>query len=91
MHQNIPQERLFQFFPVGGKSGTLKSWFSGNPTPYIFAKSGTLGNNYNLSGYLVTNSGKILIFSYMNNHYMHSNNNIKEKMQTTFEFLRDNY
>ena len=80
-----------QYFPVGGKSGTLKNWYSGNPKPYIHAKSGTLGNNYNLSGYLVTNSGKILIFSYMNNHYLHSNNAIKEKMQTTFEWLRDNY
>jgi D-alanyl-D-alanine carboxypeptidase/D-alanyl-D-alanine-endopeptidase (penicillin-binding protein 4) len=91
MHKKISQERLFQFFPVGGKSGTLKSWFAGNPKSYIHAKSGTLGNNYNLSGYLVTNSGKILIFSYMNNHYLHSNNAIKEKMQTTFEWLRDNY
>jgi D-alanyl-D-alanine carboxypeptidase/D-alanyl-D-alanine-endopeptidase (penicillin-binding protein 4) len=91
MHKKIPEERLFQFFPVGGKTGTLKSWFSGNPKPYIHAKSGTLGNNYNLSGYLVTNSGKILIFSYMNNHFMHSNADVKKKMQAVFEELRDNY
>ncbi|SDS53109.1 D-alanyl-D-alanine carboxypeptidase / D-alanyl-D-alanine-endopeptidase (penicillin-binding protein 4) [Polaribacter sp. KT25b] len=91
MYQKIPEERLFQFFPVGGKSGTLKNWYAGNPTPYIHAKSGTLGNNYNLSGYLITNSGKVLIFSYMNNHYMHSNADVKKKMQAVFEELRDNY
>ncbi|MCI2229429.1 D-alanyl-D-alanine carboxypeptidase [Polaribacter sp. MSW13] len=91
MYKKIPEERLFQFFPVGGKSGTLKNWFSGIDKPYIHAKSGTLGNNYNLSGYLVTNSGKVLIFSYMNNHYLHSNSAVKKKMQTTFEWLRDNY
>ncbi|WP_299667153.1 D-alanyl-D-alanine carboxypeptidase [uncultured Polaribacter sp.] len=91
MYAKIPQERLFQFFPVGGESGTLKNWFSGNPVPYIYAKSGTLGNNYSLSGYLITKSGKVLILSYMNNHYMHTNNAIKEKMQTTFEWLRDTY
>ncbi|WP_373941698.1 D-alanyl-D-alanine carboxypeptidase [Polaribacter sejongensis] len=91
MHQKIPAKRLFQFFPVGGKTGTLKNWFSGNPKPYIHAKSGTLGNNYNLSGYLITNSGKTLIFSYMNNHYMHSNSEVKKKMQAVFEELRDNY
>ena len=91
MYKKYPQEKLFQYFPVGGKSGTLKKWYAGNPKPYIYAKSGTLGNNYNLSGYLVTNSGKVLIFSYMNNHYLHSNNAIKEKMQTTFEWLRENY
>ncbi|MEO9572117.1 MAG: D-alanyl-D-alanine carboxypeptidase [Polaribacter sp.] len=91
MYKKYPQEKLFQYFPVGGKSGTLKKWYAGNPKPYIHAKSGTLGNNYNLSGYLVTNSGKILIFSYMNNHYLHSNNAIKEKMQATFKWLRDTY
>ena len=91
MHQKIPQERLFQFFPVGGKTGTLKNWFSGNPNPYIFAKSGTLGNNYSLSGYLITKSNKVLIFSFMNNHYKHSNSLVKENMQSIFEFLRDNY
>ena len=91
MHQKIPIKRLFQFFPVGVKSRTLKNWFSGNPKPYIHAKSGTLGNNYNLSGYLITNSGKTLIFSYMNNHYMHSNAEVKKKMQAVFEELRDNY
>jgi len=91
MYQKIPQERLFQFFPIGGKTGTLKKWFSGNPKPYIHAKSGTLGNNYSLSGYLITNSGKVLVFSYMNNHYMHSNADVKKKMQAVFEELRDNY
>jgi len=91
MYKEIPQERLFQFFPVGGKSGTLKNWFEGKTKPYIYAKSGSLGNNYNLSGYLITNSGKTLIFSYMNNHYLQTNTDIKEKMQTTFELLRDNY
>lgn len=91
MYKKIPQERLFQFFPVGGESGTLKSWFAGNPKPYIHAKSGTLGNNYSLSGYLVTNSGKVLVFSFMNNHYKHSNNAVKEQMQEVFEELRDNY
>jgi len=91
MYQKIPEERLFQFFPVGGKSGTLKNWYAGNPKPYIHAKSGTLGNNYNLSGYLITNSGKVLVFSYMNNHYMHSNTDVKRKMQAVFEELRDHY
>jgi D-alanyl-D-alanine carboxypeptidase/D-alanyl-D-alanine-endopeptidase (penicillin-binding protein 4) len=72
MYKKIPQERLFSFFPVGGKSGTL-------------------GNNYNLSGYLITNSGKVLVFSYMNNHFMHSNSEIKKQMQVIFEQLRDRY
>ena len=91
MYKKIPKERLFSFFPVGGESGTLKECFSGKDAPYIYAKSGTLGNNYNLSGYLITSSNKVLIFSFMNNHFMHSNSRIKEQMQVIFEQLRAHY
>jgi D-alanyl-D-alanine carboxypeptidase/D-alanyl-D-alanine-endopeptidase (penicillin-binding protein 4) len=91
MYKKIPRERLFSFFNVEGKSETLKTGFSGEKAPYIYAKSGTLGNNYNLSGYLITNSNKVLIFSFMNNHFMHSNSRIKEQMQVIFEQLRAHY
>ena len=66
--KEIPLQNLLDYFPVGGETGTLKSWYA-NDKPFVYAKSGTLSNNYSLSGYLVTKKGKILIFSYMNNHY----------------------
>ena len=91
LYREIPQERLFQFFPVGGEFGTIENWYAGKNKPYVYAKTGSLGNNHNLSGYLITDSGKVLIFSYMNNHYKHSNTAVKEQMQSTFEWLRDNY
>jgi len=91
LYTEIPKDRLFNFFPIGGKIGTLKNWYSGNPTPYIYAKSGTVGNNYSLSGYLITKSGKVLIFSFMNNHYTTKTNDVRKQMQTIFEFIRDNY
>lgn len=91
LHNQIPQQRLFNLFPVGGKSGTLKRYYSGESKPYIYAKSGTLGNNYSLSGYLITNSGETLIFSFMNNHYKKSTIDIKKRMELIFEWLRDNY
>lgn len=91
LYTNIPRNRLFNLFPVGGEFGTLKNWYAGNPKPYIYAKSGTLGNNYSLSGYLITNSGKTLIFSFMNNHFTKPTNEVKQKMQSVFELLRDNY
>ena len=91
MYQHTPKERLFSIFPAGGRSGTLKNWYKGNPEPYIYAKSGTLGNNYCLSGYLITKSGKTLIFSFMNNHFTKSTASVKREMQTIFELIRDKY
>lgn len=91
LHSSIPENRLLNFFPVGGKSGTLKKWFKGNNQPYIFAKSGTLGNNYSLSGYLKTKTGKTLIFSYMNNHYRQKTSDIKKQMELVFQYIRDTY
>lgn len=91
LYAEIPQERLFQLFPVGGESGTLKKYYHGKTAPYIYAKSGTFSNNYSLSGYLITNSGEVLIFSFMNNHYQKSSTEIKKQMQVVFEYLRDTY
>ena len=91
MYSEIPHERLFNLFPVGGVSGTLKKYYSSDSKPYIYAKSGTVGNNYSLSGYLITQKGETLIFSFMNNHYRKPTIEIKKRMQLVFEFLRDNY
>ncbi len=91
MYHEFPKERLFNLFPVGGVSGTLEDWYPGNPEPYIYAKSGSLSNNYNLSGYLITKSGKTLIFSFMNNHYLEPTTEVKNHMQRIFEWIRDSY
>jgi D-alanyl-D-alanine carboxypeptidase/D-alanyl-D-alanine-endopeptidase (penicillin-binding protein 4) len=91
MHKEFHKERLFNLFAQGGESGTLTDWYPGNPHPYIYAKTGTLGNNHNISGYLITKSGKTLIFSFMNNHFTNPASEIKKQMQSIFEWLRDNY
>ncbi len=92
MYHEYPQERLFQLFPAGGVSGTLKHYYKGDgDVPYIYAKSGSLSNNYNLSGYIRTKSGKILIFSYMNNHYMHETTAVKQHMDTLLRYIREHY
>ncbi len=91
LYTEIPHERLYKIFPPGGVSGTLENWYSGRDKPYIYAKSGSLGNNYCLSGYLLTKSGKTLIFSFMNNHYRQPTSEIKKRMQGIFEEIRDTY
>lgn len=90
MYKEIPTKKLFSYFPVGGKSGTIKNYYK-NGEPYIYAKSGTLSNNYSLSGYLVTKKGTVLIFSYMNNHFKGSSSNRKKEMNDFFMQLYERY
>ena len=82
LYHQVPQERLFSFFTPMGVS---------NSEPYIYAKSGSLGNNYCLSGYLLTKSGKTLIFSFMNNHFTEPTSEVKKRMQELFEVIRYSY
>jgi len=91
LYTKIDKERLFGFFPAGGASGTLKDWYGGDPNPYLYAKSGSLGNTYCLSGYLLTKSGKTLIFSFMNNHFKQPSSEVKKQMERLFEAIRDSY
>lgn len=90
LYKEFPQERLFNIFAIGGRTGTLRGSYGGNP-PYVYAKSGTLSNNYCLSGYLITKSGKTLIFSVMNNHFQKENWQVRQETQKLLEFVRDNY
>ena len=90
MYTEEPKERLFNLFPVRGRYKVAEG-SNENGAPYIYAKSGSFGNNYNLSGYLLTKSGKVLIFSFMNNHFRASTPEIKTRMFAIFENLRDHY
>lgn len=76
-------EQMFELFPAGGESGTIESWYAHREggEPYVFAKTGTLMNNHCLSGFIVTESGRKLIFSFMNNHYVTSSSVVKEEME----------
>jgi serine-type D-Ala-D-Ala carboxypeptidase/endopeptidase (penicillin-binding protein 4) len=79
IHEIVPEERLFKILPAAGQSGTLKNLMK-TDKPFIFAKSGSLNNNYCLSGFLVTKKGKTLIFSMMNNNFMESTSNIRKEV-----------
>ncbi|MGB6151971.1 MAG: D-alanyl-D-alanine carboxypeptidase [Pricia sp.] len=91
LSREIPKDRLFALFPAAGISGTLENWYPDSSEPYIFAKSGSLSNNYCISGYLITKSGKTLIFSFMNNHYRAQTSEVKKRMQRIFDGIRDSY
>lgn len=82
IREEVPEEKIYAFFPAGGETGTIKSWYhSGGANPYIYAKTGTLNGTHCLSGYLLTKSKKILYFSFMHNNYVISSNELKREMQ----------
>jgi D-alanyl-D-alanine carboxypeptidase/D-alanyl-D-alanine-endopeptidase (penicillin-binding protein 4) len=85
------EQRLFNLLPAGGQSGTLKNMFKSTPQPFVFAKSGGLTNNYNLSGYLVGKSGKKYIFSFMNNNFLNTSAEIRQEVDRILTFVHDNY
>lgn len=88
IYQKLDWSLVASIFPVGGESGTISHWYEGNPS-YIYAKTGTLSNNHCLSGFLRARSGKIYIFSLMNNHYTRPTSEIKKEMQSFLESVRD--
>ncbi len=90
IYQMASWEEITSIFPNGGVSGTIRKWY-GWSEPYVFAKTGTLSNNHALSGFIKTRSGRILIFSIMNNHYIRPVNEVKLEMQTLLELIRDGY
>ncbi|MGB0863867.1 MAG: D-alanyl-D-alanine carboxypeptidase [Saprospiraceae bacterium] len=92
LRDEFGEERLFQIMAAGGKSGTIKRWYKSDTNePYIYAKTGTLSNKHCLSGYLLTKSGKTLIFSFMHNNHITSSKPLKVEMTRVLEFIRDNY
>jgi D-alanyl-D-alanine carboxypeptidase/D-alanyl-D-alanine-endopeptidase (penicillin-binding protein 4) len=89
----VPLEKIKAYFPAGGESGTIRSWYpadEGQP-PYIYAKTGTLSMTNALSGYLITKSGKILHFSCIFNNYAIPSSELKTELQKALYQIHDSY
>lgn len=76
----VPQKRLFALLPATGQSSTLPG------KPYVFAKSGSMTGVYNLSGYVITQRGKVLHFSIMHNNFTQT---VGEMRQRTANLLEE--
>lgn len=80
-------EWIKKIFPSGGQSGTIQEWYF----PYIYAKTGSLSNNHNLSGFIETKKGRVLIFSFMHNHFINSSSSYKKEMEEILKWVHENY
>jgi D-alanyl-D-alanine carboxypeptidase/D-alanyl-D-alanine-endopeptidase (penicillin-binding protein 4) len=88
--RTVPRQRLFSLLATGGVSGTLRYSYKGE-SPYIFGKTGTLSNVHCLSGYIVTKSGRTLIFSFMNTNFTTPAHEVRTTMQEIMKLVHDYY
>ena len=87
-------DRLSRLLPAGGESGTtLANDYASAPgtPPYLYAKTGTLRHNHCLSGYLRADSGRILAFSLMHNHFPDGSRAYREAMARTLLAIKAAY
>lgn len=84
------REKLLKILAVGGVSGTIENWYAADQ-PYIYGKTGTLRHNHNLSGIIIAKSGRLLLFSFMNNHYSSSSSLIKQEMEKVLYKIYEKY
>lgn len=85
---DFPQKRILPMLASGGGPGTLKNWYVGNP-PFIYGKTGTLRNNHNVSGVILTEKGNMYLFSFMNNNYPTSSSAVKRKMEQILRLVNE--
>ena len=88
IHKKIGWKGVSNLFPAGGISGTIKDHYKLKNKPFVFAKTGTLRNNHNLSGFLIGKSKKKFIFSIMINHHKSSNEDVKKGIADLLFYLR---
>ncbi len=92
IYQLKGKDYITTIFAAGGLSGTIREYFKGPADrPYVYAKSGSLKNIYCLSGYLITKSGKTLVFSWMNNNIKDNPEQIKSAFEQYLLFVCDHY
>lgn len=90
INSEVSREKLMELLPAGGQTGTIKNMFK-DQKAFIFAKTGSLRNTYNLSGYLLTNKGRWLIFSFMNINSTRPSEELKKEMESMLLEVRNKY
>jgi D-alanyl-D-alanine carboxypeptidase/D-alanyl-D-alanine-endopeptidase (penicillin-binding protein 4) len=83
--KEVAPDRLHTLLPEAGKTGTMRNVQDLNEGVRIWAKSGSFGNTYDLSGYYLTKDGKLLAFSVLSNL---GNAPVRDIKKSVVEFLR---
>jgi serine-type D-Ala-D-Ala carboxypeptidase/endopeptidase (penicillin-binding protein 4) len=80
---------LHSLLPEGGVVGTIRhAYKTDNGQPFIWAKTGSLNNVYNQSGYFTTRRGKHLAFVFMNNNFTRPTSEVRNEMVRIVTWVR---
>lgn len=86
------EQLLHSLLPAGGVAGTIRRIYkTDNGQPFVWAKTGTLSNDYNQSGYLVTRKGRRLAFSFMNNNFVDPARTVRDELVRIITYIHDNF
>ena len=85
IYETLEWNEIKEIFPKSGESGTLTAYKDLNN---VYAKTGTLRHNHNLSGYLISDSGDKYIFSFMVNHFTSSSGEIKKGISELLNWIK---
>ncbi len=91
LYGSMEHGELLRYFPAGGVRGTIASWYGHDDMPFVYAKTGTLSGVHCLSGYLLADSGKTYVFSFMHNNYLGSSSQYKKKMDVLLRWIKENH
>ena len=80
IYQLIGLERIKNIFP--------KNYILKEREDFVWGKTGTLRNNHNYSGYIISDKGRIYVFSIMINHFTNDLSKIKEAIADFLIYLK---
>ena len=84
-------EKIYQYFGLD----RIKKIFPNNyiiteTEDFVWGKTGTLKNNHNYSGYIITDKGRQYVFSIMINHFTDDIDIIKQAISDFLKYIKSN-
>ena len=84
-------ELIYQYYGLN----RVKEIFSNNyiitdSEDFVWGKTGTLKNNHNYSGYIITDKGRRYVFSIMINHFTEDIDKIRETISDFLKYIKSN-